>query len=150
MPSALHQVYLHTCQYKKHWRLLKMTSTYGNLQIKSLEVDHQTEIVKHGIRPYSIFTDELVMTDGLALKGWRAITSSKLQTQTLEQLHHNQMGINKKATFKRIHVLINTDIENTMKNCSTWLWFQQMQSKEKIILHETPDKPWDETGADPF
>ena len=47
-------------------------------------------------------------------------------------------------------VNINTDIENHIKNCITFLEFQQTQPRQKIIHHDIPLRPWEAIGADIF
>ena len=42
------------------------------------------------------------------------------------------------------------DIENHIKSCSTCLYFQQTQTREKVIHHDIPGKPWELIGADMF
>ena len=43
---------------------------------------------------------------------------------------------------------MNSDIEKFIKNCSTFLRFQQTQPKEQIIHPKIPRKPWEVVGAD--
>ena len=70
------------------------------------------------------------MIYGLAMKGKRIIIPSQLQKQILSQLHSNHMGIEKIRLLacKAVYwVNVNTDLENTMKHCSTCLKYQNMQ-----------------------
>ena len=41
-------------------------------------------------------------------------------------------------------------IENTTKNCLTYIDIQQMQPEERIIYHEIPGKSWESFGAHMF
>ena len=45
---------------------------------------------------------------------------------------------------------INADIECYSENCPTCLIFQQMQSKERLIHHNVPGRPWEVVSADMF
>ena len=45
---------------------------------------------------------------------------------------------------------MNTDIENTVKQCATCLDYQQTQLHERPLLHEPPSKLWDINGANIF
>ena len=47
-------------------------------------------------------------------------------------------------------VKINTDIENTVKQCATCMAYQQTQPCEKIIPYEMPQKSWDVISVDIF
>ena len=76
-----------------------------------------------------------------------------LQRQTLEQLQSNHMGIKKTRLLGRELVYwmnINADIENTIKQCATFLEHQYTQPHGKTIPHEVPYKPWEVVGADFF
>ena len=42
------------------------------------------------------------------------------------------------------------DIDNTIKDCSSCLVFQQTQPIDKLIPHELSGKPWEVIGADLF
>ena len=101
------------------------------------------------IRPYWLIKDDMSVIDGVTMKG-RCITIPKaLQQQALNQLHVNDMGIEKTNLLTHILVYwvnINNDIKNYIKNCT----FQQMQPKEKIIHHDIPIRPWDVVGTDRF
>ena len=44
---------------------------------------------------------------------------------------------------------LSADIKNYI-NCSTCLDFQQTQTKEKLIHHDIPGKPWEVIGVDMF
>ena len=66
---------------------------------------------------------ELAMTDGAVMRGKCNIISCLLQMQILEQLHSNHLGTEKTHMLTRESVYwisMNTDIEQTMKQCSTY------------------------------
>ena len=104
------------------------------------------------VRPYWSCRDDLAVIDGVVMKGRQIITPTALK-QVLDLLHTNHMGIKKTKLLagKSIYwVNINTDIEKHMKNCTTYLEFQQTHPKEKIIHHNIPLRPWEVLGADKF
>ena len=43
---------------------------------------------------------------------------------------------------------MNTYIAGTTKTCSTCLDFQENQPKDKTVLHEIHERPWESVGAD--
>ena len=96
------------------------------------------------IRTYWTFRDDMAVTDGIVIKGRHIVIPRALQQQVLKQLHINHMGIEKTnilACESVYWICMNTDIENHMKNCSTYLNFQHTQPKEKFIHHDIPGKP---------
>ena len=87
------------------------------------------------------------------LKGRHITISTGLKQQMLDQLHTNQMGIEKTKLLTHESVYwsgINVDIEKYIKSCATCPEFQQMQPKEKIIYHDIPLILWEVLGADVF
>ena len=73
------------------------------------------------------------MTDGIAMKGKRIIIPFSLQNQILEQLHINDMSIEKTRLLVRDSVYwvdMKTDILNTVRQCATYLGYKQMQPQE--------------------
>ena len=94
----------------------------------------------------------MAVIDGIIMKG-RCVIPEILKTQALDQLHINHMGIHKTKllTCECIYwIIINDDIENFIKNCTTCLTFQQTQLKDKMIHHDILVRPWDVIGADMF
>ena len=85
------------------------------------------------------------------MKGRHVIIPEILKTQALDQLYVSHMGIEKLLACESIYwVNVNDDIENFIKSCSTCLTFQQTQSKDKMIHHDIPVRPWDIIGTDMF
>ena len=105
------------------------------------------------LRPYWSYRGELVVIDSIILKGRCIDISNSLKQQVLNQLHTNQMGIEKTKLLAHESVYwssINADIGNYIKCCGTVLEFQQTQPKEKIIHQDIPLRPWEVIGADVF
>ena len=82
----------------------------------------------NSLKPYWSYRDELVVIDGVMLKG-RCIAT---HMWICSLVYH-------KCRYWKIY-----------QNCSTCLKYQQMQSKEKIIHHNIPLRPWEVLGADVF
>ena len=111
------------------------------------------EEIREELKPYWSCRDELVVINGIVLKGRCIIIPNSLKQQVLDQLHMNHMDIEKMKLLACECVYwhsINTDIEKYIKQCTTCLEFQQMQPKEKIIHHEVPLRLWEAIGADIF
>ena len=104
-------------------------------------------------RPYWLYRGELVVIDGIILKGRHIVIPNSLKQQVLNQPHTNHMGIEKTKLLAHESVYwssINADIENYIKHCAMCLEFQQTQPKEKIIHHAIPLRPWEVISADVF
>ena len=85
------------------------------------------------LRPYWTFQDDMAIIDRVMIKGRFIVIPDKLQKQVLQQLHINHMGMEKTKLLAHKSISwpgINSDIEKYIKNCSTYIEFQQMQPKE--------------------
>ena len=105
------------------------------------------------LKLYWSYRDELAVIDGIILKDRCIIIPNSLRQQVLDQLHTNHMGIEKTKLLAHKCVYwysINADIEKYIKQCATYLEFQQMQPKEKIIHHDVPLRPWEVVRADVY
>ena len=79
------------------------------------------------------------MIDGITMKGKRIIIPFLLQKQILQQLHSSHMCIENMRLLAHellYWVDMNTDIENTMKQCATCIKYQQTQPHENTISYE--------------
>ena len=76
------------------------------------------------------------------------------KTTSVGPTTHKSYGYQKKTkllTHESVHwANINTDIEKHIKNCTTYLEFQQMEPKEKIVHHDIPLRPWEVLGTEFF
>ena len=95
---------------------------------------HTKDELHTKIRLYWPYRDELVVIDGVIIKGRCIIIPDSLKQQVLTQLHTNHMGIEKTKLLACESVFwhnINGNIEAYIKLCATCLEFQQMQPKER-------------------
>ena len=112
---------------------------------------HKKDEVEWSMKYYWAIRHEVVMVDGIAMKGKRVIILSLLCRQILEQLYSNHMDIEKMRLFARELVYwgnMNADIENLIKQCATCLKYQQTQPQEKTLPYEVPYQPWELVGTD--
>ena len=96
--------------------------------------------------PYWPFYDHMVVGYGIVTKGRRIVVSVPLQQRALEQLHINHMDIEKVRLLPRKFTYwlnINADIENTINSCTTCLYSQATQLKDKLIPYNVPGKLWE-------
>ena len=74
--------------------------------------------VQEELQPYWSFRDEIVVIDGIAIKGKRITVPASIQDKTLKQLHINHIGIVKLqmlACESMYLVNMNASIEKTIK-----------------------------------
>ena len=105
------------------------------------------------LRWYWSYRDDLMVIDGVVMKGRHITIPVVLKQQVLDQLHTNHIGIEKTKllTWESVYwVDINTDIDKHIERCNMCLEFQQMQPKQKMIHHDIPLRPWEVLGADIF
>ena len=125
-------------------------------QLKSFIIagwPHTKDELHTNIRPYWLYRDELMVIDGVILKGRCIIIPDSLKQQVLAQVHTNHMGIEKMKLLACESVFwhnINANIEAYIKVCATCLEFQQTQPKEKIMHHNIPLRPWEAIGTAEF
>ena len=65
------------------------------LTITPLGCPYKEEEVEHPMRQYRPVRTELLLTDGIVMKGKRTINSFQLQKQILQELHSSHMEIRK-------------------------------------------------------
>ena len=104
-------------------------------------------------RPYFGFRDELVMEDGIVLKGTRLVIPSRMRQEILRQLHRSHMGI--EATLRRIRDTvfwpgINGEMRDLISRCEACQSYKPAQQKETLQAHERPTQPWAKAAADLF
>ena len=83
---------------------------------------------------YRSFRDEIVIIDGITMKGKRVIEPASPQNEALNQLHLNDMGIEKMYVLGHEDIYwvnMNVNTEDKIKNCPTCPDFKATQSKEK-------------------
>ena len=105
------------------------------------------------IQKYWSVRHELAMIDGMAIKDKRIIILYQLQREKLNLLYSSYIGIGKMRLLvcKSVYQInMNTDIENTLKHCSTCLEYQNMQLQDKVIPYRTLTKPLELVGTDIF
>ena len=93
---------------------------------------HKKGELEHRMKNYWPIKSELAMIDGITMKSKR--NSYLLLKQILHQLHSNYMDIEKMrllACESVYRIDINADMKNTVKQCSTYMEYQESQPHEK-------------------
>ncbi|XP_063590442.1 uncharacterized protein K02A2.6-like [Penaeus indicus] len=105
------------------------------------------------LQPYWSFRDELSNEDRLVIKGSRVIIPVSMQKLVLDRIHEGHQGITKcqlRAKDCVYWTSINRDIEDIVQQCSICQETSRSQTKETLIPHELPTRPWQYVGTDLF
>ena len=104
------------------------------------------------IVPFRNFRDEIVVLNGVLLKGNRVIIPKYRQEEVLMKIHTGHQGIEKCRLRARDTVYwcgTNADIDNMVKKCNTCQHDQTAQQKEELIPIDATH-PLEIVGSDMF
>ena len=102
---------------------------------------------------YWTFRCDLVIEDGLILKGGGIIIPEILRGQILDALHTGHQGETKCLLLARESVFwpgITNDIKQLVKDCDTCNKYQAEQPKLPLMQPDLPTRPWEKLGTDIF
>ena len=98
--------------------------------------------------------DEISYIDGLMLKGEKVIIPKSMQKNVIEQIHQkSHLGINKCVSrAKEVFYWqgMAAQIKDNVSQCAICNEFRSAQTKEPMIPHEVPNKPWEICVTDLF
>jgi len=105
------------------------------------------------IQDYFPFRDELTLQNGLIFKGERLVIPTSLRHSILEKLHSSHIGI--QGCLRRAREVLywpgmNKAIEEYIAQCDICNSYQPKQTKEPMISHEIPSRPWQKVAIDLF
>lgn len=102
---------------------------------------------------YWNFRCDLVIEDGLVLKGDRIIIPQSLRQEVLKAIHTGHQGETKCLLLARESVFwpgITKDIKEMVQQCNVCSKHQAAPSKLPIMQPDLPTKPWEKLGTDIF
>ena len=102
---------------------------------------------------YWTFRCEIVLEDGMILKGNRIVVPGSLRQQVLDAIHSGHQGESRCILLARESVFwpgITNDIKNMVKDCEHCNKHQSAQPKLPIMQPELPTRPWEKLGSDIF
>lgn len=102
---------------------------------------------------YWNFRCDLVLEDGLVLKGNRIVIPKSMQNQVLQTIHVGHMGESKCILLAKESVFwpgICNEIRQTVKDCGLCNKHLPAQPKLPIIQPDLPTRPWEKLGTDIF
>ena len=114
--------------------------------------DTRSECPPH-LHAYWNYRDELIVADGIILKGTRILIPKSLQPAVLQQLHYAHQGTEKCKLRAKVSVFwanINHDIEEMVKCCAPCQPNQNLNVKDPLVPHDIPPKPWHTLESDLF
>ena len=96
---------------------------------------------------------DLVLEDGLILKGDRVVVPESLRAQVLEATHTGHQGETKCLLLARQSIFwpgISGDTRQVVKDCEICNQYQQAQPKLPAMQPDLPTRPWEKLGSDIF
>jgi hypothetical protein len=109
--------------------------------------------IANAVKPYWAIRDEIHVEEGIVFLGDRLIVPTSLRQSMLLRLHEGHLGVNK-CKARAADVLywpnINEEIQITVAKCSTCATYRRRNTKEPLIPHSVPKRPWEKLGADIF
>ncbi|XP_047484153.1 uncharacterized protein K02A2.6-like [Penaeus chinensis] len=146
--------------------------TFSNEKLVSLRQETSKDVILHGLKdviiqgwpekmkdlprmlqPYWSFRDEISIEDGLVIKGSKFVIPASMQKIVLDRIHEGHQGITKcqlRAKDCVYWISINRDIEDLVQQCSICQETSRSHTKETLIPHELPTRPWQYVGTDLF
>ncbi|XP_024119581.1 uncharacterized protein K02A2.6 [Oryzias melastigma] len=114
---------------------------------------NERHAVHKDIQPYWTFKEEISYTEGLMFKGEKLIVPQQLRQEMLEKIHESHLGMVKcKERARDILYWPNMSkhIEEIVSKCAVCNEHQNSNSREPLLPHPVPDRPWEKVGTDLF
>ena len=93
------------------------------------------------------------MTNDIIFKGEKVIIPHSMPQEMLRGIHSSHLGVEKCKRRARDVMFwpgMATQIQDTVANCHICSTHQRNNTKESMIAHEIPIRPWSQVGADLF
>jgi len=109
--------------------------------------------VEEDLRPYFDVREELVLEDGLILKGERIVIPFSERQNVMKNLHQGHLG--RELTLKRAREYVywprmNEQIKEMIALCGVCNQHRREQRKEPIHPFDVPSRPWEIVSTDLF
>ncbi|XP_062504855.1 uncharacterized protein LOC134181605 [Corticium candelabrum] len=114
--------------------------------------DHKKQIPR-ALTPYFGVRDQLVVQNGLVFCGDRLLVPDQLRSYMLDRVHSTHLGIN--GCIRRAKQSIwwpgmTGQIRDKIESCEECNKYPVKQSKETLVSHHVPERPWVKVGVDLF
>ena len=106
------------------------------------------------ISPYYNMRDEMSVQNGLIFKGERVVVPRAIRSDLMKRVHNVHLGVN--GCLNRARELgcpgpgMSGDIKNFVSTCEVCREYERSQTKETLMSHEIPSRPWQRVAADLF
>jgi transposase InsO family protein len=104
-----------------------------------------------GAHPFWNYRDEITYHHGILFKGNKVIIPTSMRTAMLKLIHASHLGADRCKRRARDIIFwpgMNAQIEDFINNCSTCSTHKRNNTKEPLLPHSTPDRPWEKVGID--
>ena len=111
------------------------------------------DYVDPNLRPYYSQRDEIVIHEGLLLKGQRIIVPKLMRPEVKKLLHQGHPGVEKCKLRARQTVYwpgLSKELEDVVLSYSSCIDYRSQQKNESPIPHDVPDEPWVKVAVDIF
>ena len=101
--------------------------------------------------PYFSYRDEISLQDGLLFRGERVIIPKSMRQEMKVRIHSSHMGID--ACLRRARECLywpnmSSEIQDYVATCAICSRYQTGHTKESLMSHDVPDRPWAKVGTD--
>lgn len=99
------------------------------------------------------FRDEISYYEGILFKSDKIIVPASLRQNLLEKIHTGHMGIERSKQRARDDLFwpgMGNAITATVENCSIYQERRSSNTKEPLISHNIPERPWQIVASDLF
>jgi hypothetical protein len=105
------------------------------------------------VTPYFAYRDEMTVIDGIILRGERVVIPRDMRKTMKEKIHSSHLGIT--GCFRRARECLYwpnmaADIKDYISSCAICREVETKNSKETLMSHDIPDRPWSKVGTDLF
>lgn len=109
--------------------------------------------VDPSVRQYWTFREEVSTYGGLLLKTERLIVPESMRAAMREKIHSSHLGVEKCQRRARDVLFwpgMSGEIKELVENCRLCLEYRNKQSREPLLPHQIPTRPWEKLGSDIF
>ena len=94
--------------------------------------------------PFWNFRDELSVSDNIIFKGEKVVILRKMQSQMLRYIHSSHLSIENANSEPEMFFWagMTSQIEDVVLNCQVCSTYQWSNTKEPMLPHEIPERPW--------
>lgn len=113
----------------------------------------QRKLCPQSIAEYWNHRDELSQMNDIIFKGEKIVIPESLRVEMLSRIHVGHMGIEKCKQRARDILFwpgMSKQVEEMVGKCSTCLEYRSSNTKEPMISHKIPERPWQTIASDMF